>query len=183
MIKYGRKKIPGILLLVCLISGCVSVDPHGRGYSVAIPMEVVSSTLAEQFPVQEKRSMGVIKVSDPVVLGQYGQDKLGLGTSFTFTNWIIPKGIGGKLKLASGVRFDTTTQNLYLASPMVEELVFMDFSLAQYLTKDMKNTIGLIIAEIVGKVPIYNLKKLGRGAAFINGIAIRNGQLYVTFGL
>ena len=182
MTKYGKKVI-GILLFIGLFSGCVSVDPSGRGYSVAIPMELVSSTLAEQFPIQEKHSMGVVKVSDPVVLGQSGQDKLGLGTTFTFTNWLVPKGIGGKLKLASGVRFDPTTQNLYLASPMVEELMFMDFSLAQYLTKDMKNSIGFVIAEIVGKVPIYNLKKLGRGAEFINGIDIRNGQLYVTFGL
>ncbi len=182
MTKRG-KQIIIILLLLGLFSGCVSIDPGGRGYSVAIPMEVVSSTLIKQFPIQEKRSLGVVKVSDPVVLGQYGQDKLGLGTSFTFTNWIIPKGIGGKLKLASGVRFDPATQNLYLANPMVEELVFLDFSLAQYLTKDMKNTIALIIAEIVGKVPIYNLKKLGSGAAFINGIDIRDGQLYVIFGL
>ena len=182
MMQYG-KKIIGILLFLGLLSGCVSIDPNGRGYSVAIPMEIVSSTIAEQFPVQEKHSMGVIKVSDPVMLGQYGKDKLGLGTSFTFSNFIIPKGIGGKLKLSSGVRLDPTTQNLYLANPMVEELAFMDFSLAQYLTKDMKNSIGLIIAEVVTKMPIYNLKKLGVGSKFINGVDIRNGQLYVTFGL
>jgi len=180
--KHGNKRVL-VLLLIGLLCGCVSVDPNGRGYSVAIPMEVVSSTLAEQFPIQEKRSMGVVRVSDPVVLGQYGQDKLGIGTSFTFSNWMIPKGIGGKLKLASGVRFDPATQNLYLASPMVEELAFMDFSLAKSLTKDMKNAIGLIIAEVVAKVPIYNLKKLGAGSEFINGIDIRNGQLYLTFGL
>jgi hypothetical protein len=179
------KKILTLVTVVALTSftSCVSVDPDGRGYSVAIPMGMINSTLANQFPVQEKRSLGTVTISDPNVLGQQGTNKLGIGTSFKFTNFLIPDGIAGNLKLASGVRFDPKTQNLYLANPMVEELKFHNFSLAKYLTNEMRESLGVIIAETISKKPIYNIKKAGIGSGFVRGIDIRNGQVFVTFGL
>jgi hypothetical protein len=179
------KKISAFITVVAVASftSCVSVDPDGRGYSVAIPMGMINSTLANQFPVQEKRQLGTVTISDPNVLGQQGTNKLGIGTSFKFTNFLVPNGIGGNLKLASGVRFDPKTQNLYLANPMVEELKFHDFSLAKYLTNDMRQSLGVIIAETIAKKPIYNIKKAGVGSGFVKGIDIRNGQVFVTFGL
>jgi hypothetical protein len=179
------KKLSVLLTIVLTISltSCVSVDPDGRGYSVAIPMGMINSTLASQFPVEEKQQLGTITISDPNVLGQQGSDKLGIGTSFKFSNFLIPNGIGGNLKLASGVRFDPQTQNLYLANPMVEELKFHDFSLAKYLTNDMRQSIGVIIAETIAKKPIYNIKKAGIGSGFVKGIDIRNGQVFITFGI
>ena len=166
-----------------LFTACVGVDPDGRGYSVAVPMGMINSTLANQFPVEEKRQLGTVSISDPNVLSKQGSDKLGVGTSFKFSNFLVPNGIGGNLQLASGVRFDPNTQNLYLANPMVEELKFHDFSLAKYLTSDMRQTLGLIIAETVSKKPIYNIKKAGIGSGFVKGIDIRDGQVFVTFGL
>ena len=171
------------VLLMIAFTSCVSVDPAGRGYSVAVPMGMINSKLANQFPVQEKRQLGTVTISDPNILGQQGSDKLGVGTSFKFTNFLIPNGIAGNLKLASGVRFDPKTQNLYLANPMVEELKFHDFSLAKYLTNDMRQSLGVIIAETIAKKPIYNIKKAGIGSGFVRGIDIRNGQVFVTFGL
>ena len=179
------KKISAFITVVAVASftSCVSVDPDGRGYSVAIPMGMINSTLANQFPVQEKRQLGTVTISDPNVLGQQGTNKLGIGTSFKFSNFLVPAGIGGNLKLASGVRFDPKTQNLYLANPMVEELRFHDFSLAKYLTNDMRQSLGIIIAETIAKKPIYNINKAGVGSGFVKGIDVRNGQVYVTFGL
>ena len=178
-----------ILLLVLLgaigtFTACVGVDPQGRGYSVAIPMGMINSRLAEQFPVSERRSLGTVEISDPSILGQQGANKLNIGTSFNFTNMLIPNGIGGTLKLASGVRFDPKTQNLYLANPMVEELKFQDFSLAKYLTNDMRHSLGMIISQTIAKKPIYNIKKTGMiGSSFVRGIDVRNGQIFLTFGL
>ena len=177
------KKIVGTILLIGLFIGCVAVDPQGRGLSFAVPMGMVNSTLAKQFPVTEKRSLGTVEISNPNVLGQQGKDKLSVGTSFKFTNFLIPKGIGGNLKLASGVRFDPKTQNLYLENPMVEDLKFQNFSLAKYLTTDMRNSLGLIIAETIAKKPIYNIQKAGVGSGLVKGINIQNGQIFLTFGL
>jgi len=172
-----------VIAIVGCLTACVGVDPDGRGYSVAIPMSMINSTLADQFPVQEKRSLGTVSISNPNVLGQDGSDKLGIGTSFKFSNFLIPSGIGGNLQLSSGVRFDPQTKNLYLANPMVKELTFHDFSLSKYLTEDMKRSLGLIIAETVAKKPIYNIKKAGIASGFVKGIDIRNGQVFLTFGL
>jgi len=179
------KKISAVVAVIAVTSftSCVGVDPDGRGYSVAIPMGMINSTLANQFPVEEKQKLGTITITDPNVLGKQGSDKLGVGTSFKFSNFLIPNGIGGNLKLASGVRFDPKTQNLYLANPMVEELKFHDFSLAKYLTNDMRQSIGVIIAETISKKPIYNIQKAGVGSGFVKGIDIRNGEVFVTFGL
>ena len=179
------RKLSAFIVVVVMVAftSCVSVDPDGRGYSVAIPMGMINTKLANQFPVQEKRQLGTVTISDPSILGQHGSNKLGIGTSFKFTNFLIPNGIGGTLKLASGVRFDPKTQNLYLADPMVEELKFHDFSLAKYLTNDMRQSLGVIIAETIAKKPIYNIQKAGIGSSFVRGIDIRDGQVYVTFGL
>ena len=184
------KTIINKLLLVVLglsigvFTACVGVDPQGRGYSVAVPMGIINTTLAKQFPVREKRTLGTVEISDPTILGKQGSDKLNVGTSFKFTNMLISNGISGSLKLASGVRFDPKTQNLYLANPMVEELKFQDFSLAKYLTSSMRQSLGMIIAETIAKRPIYNIKKAGVvGSNFVRGIDVRNGQIFLTFGI
>ena len=179
-----KKVLVGAALAsVALFTSCVGVDPDGRGYSVAIPMSMINSSLADQFPVQEKRQLGTVTISDPNVLGKQGSNKLGIGTAFKFTNFLVPSGISGNLQLASGVRFDPKTQNLYLANPMVEELKFHDFSLSKYLTNDMRQSLGVIIAETISQKPIYNIKKAGIGSGFVKGIDIRNGEVFVTFGL
>jgi len=170
-------------LMIGSFTGCVGVDPQGRGYSVAVPMGMINSTLAEQFPVKESRSFGTVEMLDPNVLGQDGSDKLSIGTGFNITSMLMPNGIGGSLKLSSGVRFDPVTKNLYLANPMVQELKFQDFSLAKYLTEGMRNSLGLLIAETIAKKPIYNISKAGMGTSFVKGIDVRNGQIFLTFGL
>ncbi|HHH19844.1 MAG TPA: DUF1439 domain-containing protein [Campylobacterales bacterium] len=187
VVKY-IKKLALISVVIGFMSACVGVDPQGRGYSVAIPMGIINSTLAQSFPVQEKVSYGLVSgtlnVESPNVLGQSGSDKLGVGTSFKFTNFLIPDGIKGTIDLASGVRYDANSKNLYLANPMVNEIKFQDFSLAKHLTPDMRNAIGMIIAEAIAKKPIYNLTKSGNMATgLVQGIDVRNGQVFVTFGL
>jgi hypothetical protein len=164
-------------------TACVGVDPQGRGYSVAVPMSMVNNTLAQQFPVKESRSFGTVEMQDATILGQQGTDKLAIGTGFSISNMLLPNDLGGSLKLSSGVRFDPRTKNLYLANPMVEELTFQNFSLAKYLTNDMRNALGLLIAETISKKPIYNISKAGMGSNFVRGIDIRNGQIFLTFGL
>ena len=170
-------------LILGTFTACVGVDPQGRGYSFAVPMGMINSTLAGQFPLKESRSFGTVEMLDPNILGQTGTDKLSIGTGFNVTNMFMPNGIGGKLTLSSGVRFDPKTKNLYLANPMVEDLKFQDFSLAKYLTTDMRNALGLLIAETISKKPIYNISKAGMGTGFVRGIDVRDGRLFLTFGL
>jgi len=150
-------------------------------------MSMINSTLAEKFPASEKVSYGMVSgtlnIAKPNVLGKAGSDKLGVGTSFKFTNMLIPKGISGTIDLASGIRYDANTKNLYLAKPMVNEIKFQDFSLAKYLTADMRNAIGMVIANTISKKPVYNIQKAGVGAGFVKGIDVRNGQIFLTFGL
>ncbi|CAA6815689.1 MAG: Unknown protein [uncultured Sulfurovum sp.] len=170
-------------LMIGSFTACVGVDPQGRGYSVAVPMGMINTTLANQFPVKESRSFGTVEMLDPNILGQAGTQKLSVGTSFNITSMLLPNGIGGSLNLSSGVRFDPKTQNLYLADPMVQDLKFQDFSLAKYLTNDMRNALGLLIAETISKKPIYNISKAGVGSGFVRGIDVRDGQIFLTFGL
>ncbi|MCH9741067.1 MAG: DUF1439 domain-containing protein [Epsilonproteobacteria bacterium] len=182
------KKVLAVGVIVGLFSACVGVDPQGRGYSVAIPMGMINSTLAQGFPVEEKVSYGIVSgtlnVETPNVLGQAGDDKLGVGTAFKFTNFLIPDGINGSVNLASGVSYDANSKNLYLAKPMVNEIKFQNFSLAKHLTPEMRNAIGMVIAETIAKKPIYNLNKSGNIATgLVRGIDVRNGQVFVTFGL
>jgi len=182
------KKILVIGLFLGLISGCVGVDPQGRGYSIAIPLNVINSTLAKNFPVNEKLKYGIISgnlnISNPNVFGKSGSDKLGVGTTFKFTNVFIPNGISGSINLASGVRYDANSRNLYLKNPMVNTIKFQNQSLISKLPSGIQNAIGVLISETIAKKPIYNLKKsTGVATNFVRGIDIRNGQIFLTFGL
>ena len=170
-------------LIIGSFTACVGIDPQGRGYSIAVPMGMINSTLGGQFPLKESRSFGTVEMLDPNILGQAGTDKLSIGTAFNITSMLMPNGIGGDLKLSSGVRFDPVTKNLYLANPMVEDLKFQDFSLAKYLTQGMRNSLGLLIAETISKKPIYNISQAGMGTSFVKGIDVRNGQIFLTFGI
>jgi len=182
------KKILMVVVFLGLFSGCVGVDPQGRGYSVAIPLNVINSTLAQNFPVDEKLKYGIISgnlnISNPNVLGKSGSDKLGVGTSFKFTNMFIPNGITGSINLASGIRYDANSKNLYLKNPMVKSIQFQNQSLISKLPAGIQNAIGVVISETIAKKPIYNLEKsTGIATSFVRGIDVRNGQVFITFGL
>jgi hypothetical protein len=181
------KKILAIGVLIGALSGCVTVDPQGRGYSFAVPMNIINSTLAEKFPVDQKLTYGIISgnlnISDPNILGKKGEDKLGIGTAFKFTNFLIPNGISGKINLASGVRYDATTKNLYLKNPMVNTINFQNESLMKKLPDGIQNAIGLLIAETVAKKPIYNLRQSSSVSGLVKAIDVRDGQIFLTFGL
>lgn len=181
------KKIVIIGVFLGFFSGCVGVDPQGRGYSVAIPMNMVNSTLSEKFPVDRKLQYGIVSgtlnISNPNILGQEGKDKLGVGTAFKFTNFLIPNGVSGSINLASGVSYDAKSQNLFLKNPMVNSIKFQNQSLMKNLPNGIQNVIGTIIAETIAKKPIYNLKKTTSVSGLVKGIDVRNGQIFVTFGL
>ncbi len=108
-------------------------------------------------------------------------DKLQLIWEFNFSNFLIPNGIKGAVSLSSGVRFDSRDSGLYLTSPMIDELKFQNFSLSQYITPQMRNMIGDLIAQQLMQKPIYRMNNMG--ASFVRGVAVRNGNLVVTVGL
>jgi hypothetical protein len=181
------KRVMAFSLLLSFFSGCVAVDPEGRGYSVAIPMAIVNSTLNQNFPVERDLKYGIVSgklnISNPTILGQSGKDKLAVGSAFKFTNVLVPDGISGEISLDSGVRYDPVSRNLYLKEPMVKEIKFQEESLLQKLPDGIKKAIGDIVAQTIAKKPIYNLKQSTIISGFVRGIDVRNGQIYLTFGL
>ena len=183
------KKISIIALFigVFILGSCVTVDPQGRGYSIAVPIGVINSTLAEKFPVDRELKYGIVSgnlnISNPNVLGQKGKDKLGVGTEFKFTNFLIPNGISGKINLSSGIKYDAESRNLYLKNPMVDTIKFQNESLLEKLPNGVQNAIGMIVAETIAQKPIYNIKRGTLASGLIKGIDVRNGQVFLTFGL
>jgi hypothetical protein len=87
------------------------------------------------------------------------------------------------INLASGVSYDAKSQNLFLKNPMVNTIKFQNQSLMKNLPDGIQNAIGTIIAETIAKKPIYNLKKTSSVSGLVKGIDVRNGQIFVTFGL
>ncbi len=181
------KKILIISIFMGLFSGCVTVDPQGRGYSIAVPIGVINSTLAEKFPVDRKLKYGIISgnlnISNPNILGAKGKDKLSIGTTFKFTNFLIPDGILGNINLSSGIKYDAQSRNLYLKNPMVDTIKFQNESLLQKLPNGVQNAIGMIVAETIAQKPIYNIKAGTLASGLIKSIDVRNGQVFLTFGL
>lgn len=168
-------------LVVLGLSGCVGVAPGGQGYTINVPMNMINSTVGQNFPQSQQTNYGTLMINKPNILGQAGSDKLGVGTSFSFSNMLIPNGIKGAVSLSSGVQYSTRDRGLYLKSPMIDEVTFQNFSLSKYLTPQMKNIIGDVIAQQLMKKPIYRMDNMG--ASFVKGVAVQNGNLVVTVGL
>lgn len=171
-----------------VFAGC-GIDPQGRGYSVNLPMWMISKKFAEQFPIKQELTYGgfkygTIEIVDPKLLGAKGKDKMSLGVGFKFYNMFLPDGISGSVALNSGVRYDSTTTNIFLVKPEVEDVTVQNVSLGQFLTGEVRKAIGIVVAETIEKRPIYNLKEnKSMVSGFIKGIDIRDGELVLTFGL
>ncbi len=169
------------LMLIFGISGCAGVNPSSGGYNVAIPLHVINSTVGQSFPQKQKTNYGTLMIDKPNILGKQGSDKLGLGTAFSFSNMLIPDGIKGSISISSGVRFNPSDKGLYLTSPMIDDVKFQNFSLAKYLTPEIRTIIGDIIMQQLANKPIYRMNNIG--ASFVKGVHIQNGNLIVTLGL
>jgi len=170
-----------VLMLVLGLPGCVGVSPNAMGYDVTVPLDMINTTVAQNFPQSNQTSYGTLLIHKPTILGKQGSDKLAVGTSFVFSNMFIPNGIQGSVNLSSGIRYNPENKGLYLASPMIDELQFKNFSLSSYLTPQMRNAIGNIIAKEIMKKPIYHMNNIG--ASFVKGIGVRNGNLVLRLGL
>ena len=173
-----------LCISACLVLGlnsCVGVTPNGIGYDVRIPLNIINATLGQSFPQNKQTNYGTLLIDKPNILGRAGTNKLGVGTSFTFSNMLMPNGVKGAVSFSSGVRYDARDRGLYLTSPMIDELTFQNFSLSKYLTPQMRNVIGNIIAEQLMTKPIYHINRTG--ASFVKGIGVADGNVVVSLGL
>ncbi len=173
-----RKIYKALLINMILLFGlnaCVGMSPDGRGYTIAVPLSMINTTVLQNFPQRQKTQYGTLLIDKPNIFAKEGSDKLGVGTTFTFSNMIIPNGIKGSLNLSSGLRYNPNDRGLYLSSPMIDELTFQNFSLSRYLTPQIRNAIGDIIARQIIKKPIYHIDNIG--ASFVRDIDVQNGNI------
>jgi len=170
-----------VLTLALSMSGCVGVSPTGGGYNITVPMGMINTTVAQNFPQSQKTNYGTLMVEKPNILGKQGSDKLGVGTAFTFSNMFIPDGIKGFVSLSSGVRYNARDKGLYLASPMIDNIKFKNFSLSKYMTPEIRNLIGDIISQRLMNKPIYYMNNIG--ASFVKDIRVDNGNVVLNVGL
>ena len=133
-------------------------------------MSMINTTVAQNFPQSQKTNYGTLVVNKPDILGKQGSDKLGIGTAFTFSNMFIPEGIKGSVSLTSGVRYNARDKGLYLASPMIDDIKLKNFTLSKYMTLEIRNLIGDIIAQRLMNKPIYYMNNIG--ASFVKDIRI-----------
>jgi hypothetical protein len=175
------KQIILVFTFVLALDGCVGVSPDGRGYNITVPLSVINTTVAQNFPQSQKTNYGTLLIDKPNILGKQGSNKLGVGTSFSFSNMFIPNGVKGQVHFSGGIRYNPRDKGLYLTSPMIDELKFQNFSLSSYLTPQMRNAIGDIIAQqLIGR-PIYRINNVG--ASLVKGIGVQNGNIILTLGL
>lgn len=180
-LKMSLNKIILMCILLVGLGGCVAVSPTGVGYDIRVPLRMINSTVTQHFPQSNDTGYGTLLIHTPTILGKQGSDKLAVGTSFTFSNLLIPKGIKGSVNLSSGIRYNPQNKGLYLDRPMLDELAFQNFSLSSYLTSDMRQAIGDMIAKALMKQPIYKMDIVG--ASFVKSMRVDNGNILLHIGL
>jgi len=58
------------LLFTWGLSGCVGVSSDGMGYDVTVPLSVVNTTVAQNFPKKQQTNYGTLLIDKPNILGQ-----------------------------------------------------------------------------------------------------------------
>ncbi len=176
--KYQKLLLLGLLMFG--MHGCIGVAPGGQGYTINVPMSMLNTTIRQNFPRQQKTNYGILVIDKPNILGRTGSNKLGIGTSFSFSNILIPQGVKGVISLSSGIRYNPSDRGLYLTNSMIDELKFQNFSLSAYITPQIRYMIRDVIMQQLANKPIYHINT---GASFVKNVRVQNGNILVTLGL
>lgn len=163
--------------------GCAGINPATKTLDIKVPVSQLNDSMQKQFPQSQSMKYGKVTISEADILGQSGSNTLSVGTGFSFTPKIIPSTLKGAVKLSSGVRYNATDKSLYLANPTVEDIRIQNFSLANVMTSEIKQAIGLLISETIAKKPIYDLSSRGMATKFIKSVNVENGNVVVGMGL
>ena len=173
-----------MIFLLLFMTGCMGTGPQNSGYSITIPLAKINQTFASEFPTQINSPYGVLRMFEPQLITPRANNTMQTGARFGLNSPLIGREVAGKVSLSSGVFFDPQTKNVYLRNLMIEELALDSVTLSQFLTPQLRQTIGDILAEIAMKKPIYNLNNSGIiGVNLVRDISIVPEGLVVTFGL
>ena len=183
MIKQIKVALTLLALLIAM-SGCFGVDPKTDNYSIIVPIATLDAKVQEKFPIKREIDFGTLELFHPSLVGSSkSREKLEVELSFKLSNFLFRSGINGTIALSSGISYDSKTKNLYLKNPMLENLTIQSASLEKIITPSIKKQIEDVVAQLVSRYPIYNLKESGVAANFIKDITIRESKLYLNLGL
>ena len=180
-----QKYINLLLILGTIIfTGCLAgFDPNAGTYTIDVPTNIIQKNIDAKLPLKKSLSIGTLKINSSDILTQNSNDKLNLGTTFSFSSLLIPT-INGKVNVTGGIKYNTQNKSFYLKDPMLDKLQFNNFVLSRYLTPSMKDLISKIIGQSLAKYPIYRLDgNMELVSKVLRNVKIQNGDLKLTFGL
>ena len=166
------------------ITGCLAgLDPNNGTYTINIPTSIMQSNIDANLPLKKSLSIGTLQINSSDILSKNSNNKLNLGTSFSFSSLLTPN-INGKVNVTSGIKYDEKNKSFYLKNPMLDKLQFNNFALSKYLTPNMKNLISQIIGKSIAQYPIYKLDgNMNMVSKVLKNIKIENGDLKLIFSL
>ena len=168
------------LLGSLLLTGCIeNISPEGL--TVRVPASTITSSLEQQFPIQQDFSYGNVELSNPKALLTRGSNRVVTGTSIGFSNALIPQQTGS-LYVSGMPFFDAQTGNIYLREPMIDKLEFNGYKLSSLIQGPLKSAIIPIINQIFRTTPIYTVDRSSLQGSFVKNVVVDNGELLVTFG-
>jgi len=174
-----------IFLVVLFINGCGSKGGPSDSllsYSSDISTEEINSALEKVFPIEKKSTFGKVNLKKALLMPGKESDKVALSVSFSLSSFEIPEGIDGSMRLSAGLRYDSQTKKIFLKDITPNGVQFSNATLAEYVSKGARSALGVIAMKELSDVEVYQMKE-SFTARFIKRISVKEGKIYVLYGL
>ncbi len=169
-----------LLLLLSFIGGCIKAGKEG--ITIALTPNQIDSFLKKQFPIKEELKLGTLYLKDPNVASIDEKGKINIGLAFDYKVSFFPA-INGNFLVAGGLKYNPEKMAIFLKEPQIKDFQLLGKKIPSLLSSETKNIISGVVSAVFETVPIYRFDKKSIYGRFVKDIKVKNGKIYITFGL
>jgi len=151
-------------------------------YTFVIPNSQVNSSLSKGFPFVKRTGYGNIILQHAKLGTSTKSDEIIVDVASSLNLFNATKGLDVNAKMGSGLRYEPSDRMIYLKNVHPVDIQFGNMQLSKYVPQNVIDSIGGIIGQRLGEMPIYKMKD-NITARFIKSIDVQDGNIAVKYGI
>ncbi len=183
-----KRSLAILLIVLAVFLGGTFFYFKGRRYEVVITQDRIDTALSERFPATKKYLLIFsVTYSNPRVTLLEDEDRVQLGLDATLNIRLNdePKDLRGGATVTSAIRYDSETQQFFLADVEFTRLEIQ--GIPDKWLEQVTDFVSMTAREFIETKPVYTLEakdaKTTAAKLFLKGFEVRDQAIYVTLGI
>jgi len=151
-------------------------------YTFVIPNSQVNSALSKGFPFVKRTGFGNVILQHAQLAPSTRSDEIIVDVASSLNLFNATRGLDVNAKMASGLRYEPSNRMIYLKNIHPVDMQFGNLQLSRYVPQNVIDSIGTIVGQRLGEMPIYKMKD-NITAKFIKSIDVQDGNIAVKYGI